>query len=252
MDRFSLMVQGLDKKLLLLNSYQVNLRSKIIDQILEILDCNSLIDCELNKTTIAFYSSHYCISNSQNYHKNNKRRLINSESFILKNYQVNHDTLTQNKFISYAIDQNLEICFDTIFKHYSLKSQSYFLLNQYLSIPNVDSSFVFINFTDCSFQITILNAGELMLHKNIKYNSVYDSLYFIVREIQELGLNTNNQKIYISGFLTKDSEIYHILYSYFREIKFLYFDELSNINGLSDEFNQHFYYDLFSMSSCEL
>jgi hypothetical protein len=252
MDRFSFMIQDHDKKLLLLKSYQVNLRSKIIDQILEILDSNRIIDCELNHTTIAFYSDHYCISNIQNFKKNNNRGIISRESYLLKNHQAYNEPLTPSKVISYAIDQNLEICFDTIFKHYLIKPQSFFLLNQYLSVPNADSSIVFINFTDCSFQITILNAGEIMLHKNIKYNSVYDSLYFIVREIQVLGLNTNNQKIYLSGFLTKDSEIYHILYSYFREIKFLYFDELSNINGLSDEFNQHFYYDLFSMSSCEL
>lgn len=250
MDRFSLMIQSIDSKLLLLNSYQVNFRTKTMEQILEILNSNGLHHCEFNCTKIAYNSHNLFISNGKN-DNGDKRKLLNRNSYLLKTQQVHNESLNHNDVIGYAIDQNLEYCLNNLFKSYILKSQSYYLLNQYLSISNLETPTVFLNWGDKSFQITILNESKILVHTNIKYKSALDSLYFIANEIQKRGLNTIDQKIMLSGFINKDSEIYQILYTYFKEIIFLNFENQINNDSTILSSNQHYFYDLFSMTSCE-
>jgi hypothetical protein len=251
MDRFSLMVKSIDNSLLILKSYALNLRTRAFEQLSEILNENSLDSNDYNKITVAYHSDNFIFKNSLIDIKSNYRKFFNTESYLIKNQQVLYDLVDSKHPIFFAIDQQIENSFDKLFSKYTLKSQSFYLLNQYLSKTNLEGTVILLNWQERSYQISILNDKYIVLHKNLKFNAVSDSLYFIVSEIQKLGLNPNDQIIYISGFLTKDSEIFQLIFSYFKGVEFLNSMEPNLISNTNNLLNEHFYYDLLSMSSCE-
>ena len=64
--------------------------------------------------------------------KSNYRIFFNSESYLIKNHQVLYDLVDSKHPIFFATNQQIENSFDKLFSKYTLKSQSFYLLNQYL------------------------------------------------------------------------------------------------------------------------
>lgn len=86
------------------------------------------------------------------------------------------------------------------------------------------------------------------------YNQFYcvdekDYLYFVLLAYQQLGYDTNEVPLSVSGRVSKDSDIYNLMHGYIRHIDFVSPD-LLRVEDIRFRKTKHYYHDLFSTSIC--
>jgi hypothetical protein len=80
---------------------------------------------------------------------------------------------------------------------------------------------VFAHLKAGQFHLFVFEGGDLLLANTFPYKNAKDFIYYVLMAFQQTGLNPEQQKLYFSGRLLKDSEIYKEAYRYIRQIEFL-------------------------------
>lgn len=107
---------------------------------------------------------------------------------------------------------------------------------------------VFINVMNDTFQIGAYNREKLLLTNIYEFKTAKDFLYFALLVLDQLRLDVNTTKVFLSGEIMKASEIYNLLYRYIRELDFI--DKKSSYIFDAAFANQpnHFNFDLYSFN----
>ena len=110
-----------------------------------------------------------------------------------------------------------------------------------------DEPSVFINIYGNFFQASVFEKGKLLLSNTYEFMKTKDFVYFTLLIFNQLELNVEQTKLFISGELMKSSEIYNLIYRYVRHINFM---ERTTALEFDEAFvaePRHFYYDLYSL-----
>lgn len=97
----------------------------------------------------------------------------------------------------------------------------------------------FINIENSSFDIIIQNSEKLLLANRFHFNTAKDFCYYAIGAINSTELNPLEQKLYISGKIMPESEIFNLLNRYVAKIEFL---EIKN-QSLTEQTIQHQFYN---------
>lgn len=112
-----------------------------------------------------------------------------------------------------------------------------------------DEPSFFINIYGNFFQASVFENGKLLISNIYEFKKTKDFIYFTLLIFNQLNLNVEQTKLFFAGELMKTSEIYNLTYRYVRHINFierttdLVFDEAF------ENIPQHFYFDLYSLST---
>jgi hypothetical protein len=107
---------------------------------------------------------------------------------------------------------------------------------------------IFLNVRPEALQITFFDNGELVFYNTFAYSSSKDFIYYVMLVYDQFNLKPDTIPIHLSGELMEDSEMYHLIYRYIRNLKIIDTPEWIELSGQWINRPQHWFYDLFCLS----
>ena len=126
-----------------------------------------------------------------------------------------------------------------------------FLLGCHKLIPEgaVETAFACIH--QNTFQFALFEKGDLLFYNQFSFKSSSDILYFCLLSFEQYGLDPNTVPLYISGQVTKDAEIYKLLYRYIGQITFLSTPSFIRLGRNASSVDPNFLFPLHSLLLCK-
>lgn len=97
--------------------------------------------------------------------------------------------------------------------------------------------------------IAVFQDGTLSLANTFRYTSEEDFLYFIMLVYKTLELSPEETPLYLSGHISKDGQLFSLLYKYIRHLHFAKWPELWEKPDFTNTLPDHLHIDLLSMLS---
>ena len=85
----------------------------------------------------------------------------------------------------------------------------------------IEEKVMFVNVFKNTFDIVVLENKNLILSNSFSYQTKEDFIYYILFVAEQLQLNNEEFKLYFTGEITFESEIYKIVYTYIKNVFFL-------------------------------
>lgn len=125
------------------------------------------------------------------------------------------------------------------FGEFEYKHHASVLIEKFIRINSENTKQVFININNNSFDIIVLENKQLILYNNFNYYTKEDFIYYVLFVTEQLNIDKEETPYFLTGKITKDSNLFEILYTYIRKISF--FKSSNNIfQNLNTERHNHF------------
>ncbi len=105
---------------------------------------------------------------------------------------------------------------------------------------------VYVNVMGNQLRVSAFNRENLLLTNTYEFKTAKDFMYFVLLVFDQLGLNVEQTKLFLSGEIMKTSEIHNLLYRYIRNINFLKRISAFEFDAAFDQQPDHFHFDLYS------
>ena len=90
-----------------------------------------------------------------------------------------------------------------------------------INLSNYDEKKVFVNVSKSSIDIVVMRNKQLEFSNTFNFQTKEDFIYYILFTFEQLKLDVEEVKLYFTGDIELESEIYKITYHYIRNIFFL-------------------------------
>ncbi len=110
---------------------------------------------------------------------------------------------------------------------------------------------VFLNVNSECLQIFLFNAGELLFCNTFSYSSSKDFIYYVMLVYDQFGLKPGDVPVVLSGDILTDSEIYHLIYRYIKQVKLIETPENISLSGQWVNRPAHRFFDLFTLGAVD-
>ena len=143
-------------------------------------------------------------------------------SKILKSDFITFDDITLNDSVNvYVPYVNVNNYIYDTFGSFTYKHISTILIENLLSLEkNSEDIKVFVNVESDSFEVIILDKGELLIYNTFEYASKEDFIYYLLFTAEQLQLNPETFQLVLLGDINKAHELYKIAYKYIRHVSF--------------------------------
>lgn len=111
---------------------------------------------------------------------------------------------------------------------------------------------VFIDVDDEHMKIAVQDKSKLSFCNIFEYKTDEDLLYYLLFVSEQLELNPDKTDYYFSGYLFKNSELFRLIWKYFRNTWFMKRLDVFNYTHHFQEVPEQQYYNLSALPLCEL
>ena len=87
-------------------------------------------------------------------------------------------------------------------------------------IMNAPEDHILIDFSTHDFSLLLVKGGKLIVAQTMSYSSPEDILYYLLKACNQFSLSRDEIKLYISGLIEKESQLFRELYQYFLHTEF--------------------------------
>lgn len=147
---------------------------------------------------------------------------LNYNIKTLKNDFITFDDISEikakNVYVPYV---NINNYLFQNFGEFEYKHHQTVLLEKLLKIDSSDEKVMYVNVSNNTFDIVVLENKKLILSNSFSYNTKEDFIYYILFIAEQLQLNTEEFKLYFTGEIDIEAAIYKITYTYIKNILFL-------------------------------
>ncbi len=173
----------------------------------------------------------------------NENNLLDYLNFNLKTLTTDFITFddiqtikAKNVYIPYV---NINNYLFQNFGEFIYKHQTTIYIEKLLSLNVTSEKTVFINVYKENFDLIIIDNRKLEFCNSFIFKTKEDFIYYILFVFEQLKLDTDKQKLYFTGNIEPEDEIFKITYQYVRNIFFL---ESKNkiFNNLNSSKHNHF------------
>ncbi|KGL63006.1 hypothetical protein PHEL85_0036 [Polaribacter sp. Hel1_85] len=107
------------------------------------------------------------------------------------------------------------------FGEFEYKHHLTIFIEKLISLNNNDEKKVYVNVSKENFDIVVLQNKQLEFSNTFYFETKEDFIYYILFTFEQLKLDVEKVKLYFTGDIELESEIYNITYQYIRNIYFL-------------------------------
>jgi hypothetical protein len=108
---------------------------------------------------------------------------------------------------------------------------------------------VYVNMNNKFIDIAVASRDRLYLYNTFQYQNETDLLYFVLYIYKQLNLNTQKNKLFISGEQSDNIKYFNALKKYIKSIKYMEpFDFI--FSGILGQLARHKFLNLFNLVSC--
>lgn len=141
---------------------------------------------------------------------------------VFENDFIAYDELSQHSInVVYVPYMNINNFFFDTFGSFTYQHSNTILLNSLLTKEkNNDTTTVYANINQNSFDLIIIKKGKLLLSNTYLYETKEDFLYYLMYAAEQLKLNPEEFNLIFYGNISKESDLYKIAYTYIRNVSF--------------------------------
>lgn len=114
---------------------------------------------------------------------------------------------------------------------------------------NINGNYVHLHIERDYFNLIIFRDKELLFCNTFFYKNISDILYFVMNVFKNLDINQEGT-IFLSGVTKKQNELYTVLSSYIRTLKFAEPRGNFTFSYVFNEIEVHRYLNLFTLANC--
>ncbi|MCP3927547.1 MAG: DUF3822 family protein [Bacteroidetes bacterium] len=141
----------------------------------------------------------------------------------------------------------LKIC-QNHFPQSNLFNSSSGLIKYFKQKKGTNSTFrLFLTIYSDFFQAFLFNGDELLIFNTYSFKASTDFLYCVLLIFNQFKLQIESVPVFLSGKITKDSEMFNILSRYVKQVEFLEFPAHLQYRELLKKQPSHYYTDLFAL-----
>jgi len=129
--------------------------------------------------------------------------------------------------------------------YYSLLLKSYKKFNTGESSENIS-----VIFYQDRMIVSVYKKSQLQLMQSFEYVTQMDVVYHLLNCCNQLGLNQNYTSLQISGFVEKQSAIYHEMAKYFPNISFEETGDSIEVTNSLEQYPLHYFSSLLKLAAC--
>ena len=107
------------------------------------------------------------------------------------------------------------------FGEFEYKHHLTIFIEKLISLNNSNEKKVYVNVSKENFDIVVIQNKQLEFSNSFYFESKEDFIYYILFTFEQLKLDTEEVKLYFTGDIELESEIYNITYQYIRNVFFL-------------------------------
>ncbi len=143
-------------------------------------------------------------------------------SKILNTDFISYDEIVFNESINvYVPYVNINNFIFDNFGVFEYKHASTILIDTILRKEiNTEAASLFLNFNAQNFELIAIKNKKLQLYNSFEYTTKEDVIYFLLFTIEQLHFNPENVKLNLMGAITKDDDLYALIYNYIRFVAF--------------------------------
>jgi hypothetical protein len=109
---------------------------------------------------------------------------------------------------------------------------------------------VFVNINNKFIDIAVASKEQLYLYNTFEYQNETDLLYFVLYIYKQLNMDTQKNKLFISGEQSDNIKYYNALKKYIKSIRNL--ESIDFVfSGVLEQLDKHKFLNLFNVVSCE-
>lgn len=195
---------------------------QVLDKIKYAFDHNQNLKGAFDTIEVIYQNDLYTVVPKPLFSEKLLNEYLKFNTKVLQNDFITYDELNPHNIVTVYIPYtNINNFFFDTFGSFTYKHSSTILINSLLTQEkNSESITVFANMNDASFDIIIINKGNLILSNTYKYQTKEDFLYYLLYTTEQLQLNPEEFSLVFLGDISKDNEFFNIAYTYIRHISF--------------------------------
>ncbi|WP_109852669.1 DUF3822 family protein [Aquimarina sp. AU58] len=196
--------------------------TQVLDKIKYTFDHNHNLKGTFDTIEVIHQNDLYTVVPKALFNEDSLKEYLKFNTKVLQNDFIAYDELHPHNIATVYIPYtNINNFFFDTFGSFTYKHSSTILINSLLTQEkNSESITVFANINDASFDIIVINKGNLILSNTYKYQTKEDFLYYLLYTTEQLQLNPEEFSLVFLGDISKDSEFFNIAYTYIRHIRF--------------------------------
>jgi hypothetical protein len=153
----------------------------------------------------------------------------------------------------YAIPQTVET---SILKLFPLVKSNHFssglIESSLIKYRNQNKKIAIVHVQFSTFEILIVNGKNLNFYNSFMIKTPEDFVYYILFVFEQLKINLNTIELVLCGQIIRNSELYALLYTHVKNVRFEERDDSFNYSYVFEEIPRHFYHNLFYQFKCVL
>ncbi|MFK7797165.1 MAG: DUF3822 family protein [Aureispira sp.] len=252
-DRLSYLISDAQQQILVLRVYQLP-KNNSVTALQQLLIEDTLLRASFSQCTIGVCSARFSLVPNALFDEGKAEDYLQTMVVLEETDRVQQDTVAGLDAVNlYAYEAAILEHLQTHFEDSNLYHASTGMIQNFLTnFDSNQSKNIFLHISGNTISLTVTDRGKLLFHNWFEFKASPDCLYYVLLVFKQLGLRPEKHPLYITGELVVDSEIHQLLYKY---IKTIHFVNRPNFyvfgEQLSEQFPQHFFFDLYSLKLCE-
>lgn len=170
-----------------------------------------------------------------------------------KGQKLFHEPLKNQKAVNvFATSEKRLQRLQSFWPNLTITHQSTVFLDSILQEEPYESNVnAYLNVNSRSFDLAIINNGQITFFNNFKFNTKDDFIYYLMFTLEQQQLANQDVPVHFSGLISNNSEIIHLCERYIRRIRFLRPDGSVNVDLSLNSTPFQYYYIPYKQLSCE-
>ena len=194
----------------------------LLKQIEEIFKTDSNLQKDFSSVLVIHENNLFTLVPNQYFSDKNLSDYLNFNIKTLATDYIVFDDLEEinakNVYIPYV---NINNYLFQNFGEFVYKHHLTLLIEKLIKKYQSEEKKVYVNVSKTSYDIIVIENKKLLFSNSFSYNSKEDFIYYILFTFEQLKLDAETIKLYFTGSIVLNSEIYKITYTYIRNVFFL-------------------------------
>ncbi len=246
------LLDNLRNRFVMFRDYKLSAKEAgIIDEIRDIAEKDEFLSREYRRYRILFNTEQSTIVPAPLYDPAVKNEYFELNHKLRDNYMVSNNKLTEpDAYLLFGVRKDIFDLAINLFPEASISHQVKPLLNSsFRQARKNKERYIRVHFDRGFFTMIIIADNELQFFNSFRVRNDSDILYYLLNSFNRFEVN-NDQKVHLSGNISKFDDLYNNLLRYIKTLKFSTPEGDFSMSYIFDEMATHQYCNLFNIVNC--